>query len=223
MQGTVQRHQRGPAAHLGQGVRALLGQVTSQIGCEGCIGIIPWRTQKMERLGNILKGKNIIHNIPEWESTKSYIWNPEGKMTWGKSRRPYKTCKSSRLHPNDFEQKRDAISFRLLVAHPGEGRELTGGWRVWIQGKQQELFQRRGVIFTDSVAMEIERKQRLRFCVGLGLTVTLVPSQDLCKVSAWETAEHTQKSGDHPVQALTLLLISFVTMGKLFNLLGPEM
>lgn len=26
--------------------------------------------------------------------------------------------------------------------------------------------------------------------------------------------EHTQKSGDHSVQALTLLLISFVTMGK---------
>lgn len=118
------------------------------------------------------------------ESTKSSVWNPEGKMTWGESRRPYKTRKSSGLHPNDFEQKSDAISFRLSVDHPGEGRELTGGWRVWSQGKQQKLFQRRAVIFSDSVAMEIERRQGLRFCVGLGLTVTLVPSQDLCRVSA---------------------------------------
>ena len=101
-----------------------------------------------------------------------------------------------------------------MVDGPGEGRELTGGWQEWSQGKQQKLFWRREVTFSDSVAMEIERRQGLWFCAGLGLTVTLSTITGPVQSVLEKQQEHTQKSGDHSVQALTLLLITFVTMGK---------
>lgn len=41
--------------------------------------------------------------------------------------------------------------------------------------------------------------------------------------SVLEKLQSVHRNPEITVQALTLLLISFVTMGKLFNLLGPEM
>ena len=40
-------------------------------------------------------------------------------------------------------------------------------------GKAAEAVSEKRSQFSDSVAMEIERRQGLRLCVGLGLTVTL--------------------------------------------------
>lgn len=127
-----------------RGSGALLGQVTSQIGWEGWVGISPWRSGKVERIGNILKRKNIIHNIPEWESTVLRL-EPRRQNDLG----PNPTGLIRHIRLPDFIpmvlNRSDTINFRLLVDCPGEGRELTGGWQVWSQEKQQKLFQRREV------------------------------------------------------------------------------
>lgn len=56
---------------------------------------------------------------------------------------PNESCTSFGLYPNDFEQRGDVISLRLLEDDSGESRDLIGGWQVFSQGKLLEAFQRR--------------------------------------------------------------------------------
>ena len=140
-----------------------------------------WGVSRDQSMKNREGGKDREHfkgeeHHPQYPRMREHnLMSGTQKAKWpgAESCRPYKTHNSTRLHSDDSEQKSDTINFRLLVDRPGEGRELTGGWQVWSQGKQQKLFRRREVTFLDSVAMEIERRQGLWFCVGLGLTVTL--------------------------------------------------